>query len=132
MVRQFLRIFSIPIILLSFYLAFSFGRAPLIEGRHIIDPYIDTHFSDKYTPEKFENIELGMTLQEVVDELGQPFFITPAYGDSLNTQYRYTADGKLLSKRTGQAYSDCAWYRSSVTFDTTWIVISIDKGWSYD
>jgi len=108
-------------------LSFSFilGGIPLSEGKHIIKPYIDTHFSENYTPDKFDNIHLGMKKSKVIELIGKPLNIGQGYNDSLMTNYYYTGDGKFQ-------YDDFAWYRSTVGFDTNEIVVYIDKGWSYD
>ncbi len=113
---------------------FFLGAVPLVEGRHIIKPYIDTRFSENYSPEKFEEIETGMTKNQVEYLIGRPLRIGKGYDDSLVTNYHYTGDGKLLNLRkpVEQHYDDFAWYRSTVGFDTNNIVVFIYKGWSYD
>src|SRR5690606_16119985 len=100
---------------------------PLIEGKHIINPYIDTNFSELYHPKKFDKIKIGMSKNEVTTIIGNPLSI------SGNTYY-FTDDGKAFSKRkfSESGYFDYAWYRSNVTFDSLGKVIYIDKGWSYD
>jgi len=114
--------------------AFFLGTVPLIEGKHLIKPYIDTHFAEDYSPEKFDQIELGMTKNEVIKIIGKPLYTGSGYYDSLITNYHYTGDGKLLSKRKPgeQKYDDFAWYRSTIGFDTTETVVYLDKGWSHD
>lgn len=109
--------------ILSFSL--QLGRAPLMEGKHMVEPYIDTYFAENYSPEKFDQIELGMTKEEVIEIIGAPLWTGSGYFDSLTTNYHYTGDGKLSN-------DDFAWYRSTVGFDTTERVVYLDKGWSYD
>ena len=118
------------VLVISFFL----GTAPLIEGKHLVKPYIDTHFAEDYSPEKFDLIELGMTKIEVIRIIGEPLYTGSGYSDSLVTNYHYTGDGKLLSKRKSgeQNYDDFAWYRSVVGFDTSETAVYLDKGWSYD
>jgi len=127
------------VILYLLYITFIFGW--LGERKHLIDIYIDTHFAPDYSPEKFDKIKIGMTLNEVESIIGKPFYThTPPVfyhiaNDSTKTEYVYTGDGKLLSKMREQGkryYYDCAWYRSYVIFDTNNIVVEINKGWSYD
>ncbi len=115
-------------------ITYFLGTAPLIEGKHLIKPYIDTHFADNYSPEKFDQIELGMRKSEVIKLIGEPLYNGVGYFDSLVTNYHYTGDGKLLSKREPgeQKYDDFAWYRSTIGFDATETVVYLDKGWSHD
>jgi outer membrane protein assembly factor BamE (lipoprotein component of BamABCDE complex) len=128
-----LKVLSAGIILFLLYYTFMFGW--LGEGKHLINPYVDTHFAPDYSPEKFDKIKIGMTLYEVDSIIGEPFYSHPDYDDSTKIRYYYTSDGLLLSKMRKQGkryYYDCAWYRSIITFDTNNIVVEIDKGWSYD
>jgi outer membrane protein assembly factor BamE (lipoprotein component of BamABCDE complex) len=122
---------------LAFLIAiiFIFGQIPLVEGKHFFKPYIDTQFAKDYSPEKFELIKIGMTEDSVINIIGQPLYKGNGYKDELNTNFHYTGDGKLLSstKDDGQnGYDDYAWYRSSVEFNSENIVVSTNKGWSYD
>ncbi len=115
--------------------SFLMGLVQLVEGKHLLKPYLDTHFAENYTPEKFESIEPGMTEEEVVSIIGKPLYRGKYYADSTLTNYYYTGDGKLLSRSSdnGQhGYDDLAWYRSTVTFSPKNIVVDIDKGWSHD
>lgn len=113
---------------------YCLGRLTMMEGKHLIKPYIDTHFAKNYSPEKFDKIKLGMKKSEVIKLIGEPLYMGEGYDDTLVTNYYYTADGKLLGKiKSGeQRYDDFAWYRSTVGIDTTETVVFIDKGWSYD
>jgi outer membrane protein assembly factor BamE (lipoprotein component of BamABCDE complex) len=111
------------------------GGATLMEGKNIIDPYVDTQFGEGYSPEKFQLIKMGMTMEQVTCIVGKPLGSEEAYGDSTKTEYYYTGDGKLLhqSQQAGkEGYDDFAWYRSSVIVDSNNIVVGIDMGWSYD
>jgi len=127
----------VSMLCLIFLLVFTFflGQVPLIEGKHLIDPYIDTEFAKNYSPEKFERIKVGMTITEAIRILGEPLHKGPGYSDTLNTNYHYTGDGKLLhlTKDNGQnGYDDFAWYRSTLEVDGANTIIFIDKGWSHD
>lgn len=109
-------------------MTFLIGGALTVESKNIFFPYIDTQFASQYSPEKFELIKIGQTLEEVEKIIGQPL---QKNIDSKNgrAEYLYTNDGKLLSiKKSG----DFAWYRSIIYFDEQDKVINIDKGWSYD
>ena len=114
---------------------FFIGRIQLIEGKHIIDPYIDTVFAEIYSPRKFEKIKIGMTIEEAIKIIGEPLYKGQGYKDTLNTNYYYTDDGKLLhlTKDNGRnGYDDFAWYRSTLEVDSLNNIIYIDKGWSHD
>lgn len=114
---------------------FITGMVPLIEGKHLLDPYIDTNFAQNYSPEKFDEIEVRMTLEEVKRIVGEPLYIDGGYKDTTNANYQYTTDARLLGiarKNNQVGYYDFAWYRSSVEFDKENVVAFIDKGWSHD
>ena len=132
--KAIMKILSIIGIGFLMYLSFVFGQIQLIEGKHIVYPYLDTKFANKYTPEDFNKIKIGMTIEEVKEIIGEPLYTGNGYENQSNLNLHYTGDGKLLSKRnsTKGAYSDLAWYRSSLEMDKNKKVISIDKGWSFD
>jgi len=112
----------------SITINFFFGAANLIEGKNLFFPYADTEFASKYTPEKFNKIKEGQTIEEVTKILGEPLF---KHIDSIynGVEFVYTNDGKLMkNKKSG----DLAWYRSTIYFNSKKKVIKIDKGWSYD
>jgi len=115
------------------YWSFMFGRLQLIEGKHIVNPYLDTKFAEKYTPEKFNKIKIGMSLDEVKEIIGEPLQPGKSYNNSPKVYFGYTSDGKLLDKRksTG-SNSDLAWYNSSLVIDEDKKVIRINKGWMFD
>lgn len=104
------------------------GGALTVEGKNIFSPYIDTQFASQYSPEKFELVKIGQTVDEVGRMIGQPL---QKNIDSINNraEYWYTMDGKLsVNNKDG----DFAWYRSIIHFDEKKKVVSIDKGWSFD
>lgn len=128
MMRIFHKILASILLFVSVFMTFLIGGALTIEGKNIFFPYIDTQFASQYSPEKFELIKIGQTLEEVEKIIGQPL---QKNIDSKNgrAEYLYTNDGKLLViKKSG----DFAWYRSIIYFDEQDKVINIDKGWSYD
>jgi hypothetical protein len=115
------------------YLSFVFGQIQLMEGKHIIYPYLDTKFANDYTPKKFDEIKIGMSLEEVKEIIGEPLYVGSGYKDSRNLNLHYTGDGKLLSKsKSTNKYSDLAWYCSSLEINEEKKVVSIEKGWAYD
>ncbi|HEX4886823.1 MAG TPA: hypothetical protein VFV37_02150 [Luteibaculaceae bacterium] len=114
---------------------FFIGQVPLIEGKHLLKPYIDTEFAKDYSPEKFDKIKIGMTINEAIKIVGEPLYKGQGYNDPLNTNYYFTGDGKLLNskKDKGQSgYEDFAWYRSTLEVDRNNKINYIDKGWSHD
>ena len=116
-------------------ITFMFGQFPLMEGRHLIYPYIDTQFSKSYSPEKFEKIKIGMTIDEAYMIIGKPLHKRQGYIDTLNVCYDYTDDGKFKLLHPTKDYydfKDFAWYRSTLEVDTANKIVHIDKGWSYD
>lgn len=135
MITTILKVLSV--LGLSFLATFTFilGQLPLVEGRHLFDPYIDTQFAKDYDPNAFDKIEVGMSVSEVKKIIGEPLYKGHGYKDTLNTNYYYTGDGKLLNstRDNGQnGYGDFAWYRSTLEIDRTGKVVYIDKGWSHD
>ncbi|SEP92118.1 hypothetical protein SAMN05421824_0694 [Hyunsoonleella jejuensis] len=109
---------------------FLFGGVSLMEGYNIFDPYIDTEFSENYTPEKFDLIQMDLSMEEVVELIGEPLRKWTLKNE---IQFLYTRDS-FLSKRSNIKYliRDFAWYRSSVYFDGKGQITKIEKGWSYD
>lgn len=126
------KIFTALLLAPTLCLVFIMGGFSLMEGYNIFEPYIDTEFSENYTPEKFGQISLLDSEETVLQAIGQPLVI---HEDTLTKeiQYVYTNDGNL--KRISQIkhdIADFAWYRSTIIFDSTGKIIRIDKGWSYD
>ncbi len=120
-----LKILSVFSLIFLVILSFTLGSISLLEGKHLFDPYIDTTFATNYSPEKFEKIEIGMTVNDVIKIVGEPLRIGQSYKDTLNKTYDYTKDGK-------NHHGDFAWYNSSLEIDTNKRVIFIYKGWNYD
>jgi hypothetical protein len=120
-----LKTFSAVVLILLAFLVFVLGGAILVEGRHFLDPYIDTEFAKDYTPEKFDQIRLGMTIEDAIQIIGEPLSKWRDHGGDLHTDYDYTTDGKLSE-------GDCAWYLSSLKVDSTHTIIDINTGWIYD
>ena len=57
MKRTFLKILSVLLVSILLILTFLIGKITLSEGKHLLDPYIDTYFAEDYTPEKFNLIK---------------------------------------------------------------------------
>lgn len=126
--RVFYKIFASVLLFFSVFMTFMIGAGLTIEGKNIFSPYIDTQFASQYSPEKYELVKIGQTVEEVENIIGQPL---KKNIDSINrrVEYWYTMDGKLLQdKKEG----DFAWYISIVTYDSKGKVILIDKSWAYD
>jgi len=131
-VNIFLKILSIPIMAAMLAFVFLGGVVQLTEGYHPLNPLIDTQHPEGYTIEKFDQVKIGDTKGQVYTLLGMPLYTTTESGI---TTLHYTGDGKLLNtygEGPGRSYGDFAWYRSSVSFDKSNKVVSIDKGWSHD
>ena len=126
--KIFYKILASVLLFSSVFITFMMGAVLGVEGMNIFSPYIDTEFAPRYSPEKFDLIKLGQSVEEVETVLGKPL---NHHIDSLNHkfEYDYTNDGKLRStKKSG----DFAWYRSAIYFDEAGRVVEIDKGWSFD
>ena len=124
-----LKIFSAIILLIIAYFVFYLGAAPLIEGRNLINPYIDTEFAENFTPEKLEFIKVGMTEEEVIEKLGMPLSITEGVNNLKG--YQYSKDGKLLESRRRHLINDFAWYACFINIENG-KVTKIDKFWAFD
>ncbi|MBP9797889.1 hypothetical protein KBC70_01955 [Candidatus Woesebacteria bacterium] len=100
-------------------------RSPLhTEGHYDKDPYIDTIFAPDFTPEKFEQVQVGMSSVEVITLLGVPLahddfgihdpnnenVIIAPNDPRVEDCYRYSSDGKL----NGQG--DASWYSFLVCY----------------
>lgn len=126
--KVFYKILASILLFSSVLMTFIIGGALTIEGKNILSPYIDTQFAPQYSPEKFELIKKGQTVEEVEKILGQPLHKNL---DSTNhkTEYWYTMDGKLsVNNKEG----DFAWYVSIIYFDPKGRVADIIKEWAYD
>jgi hypothetical protein len=115
-------------------ITFFLGAANLMEGYNILAPYKGTNFSENYSPDEFDKIKLGMSIDEVKAIIGNPMYISQ---DTLPNKtveifYEYTDDGSSNDFGDWVLIKDYAWYRSSVTFNQNHIAVYIDKGWSYD
>lgn len=130
--KLILKIIGVLFGLYCLYFLSVMGQICLIEGKHLLYPYIDTHFAKNYSPEKFKKIKFGMNLNDVLNLIGEPINKRDGEIFDSNIVYDYTADGKAMEIEKNNFYYDFAWYRSSVGFDSEGIVVYINKGWSYD
>lgn len=100
-------------------------RSPLhFEGHYAKDPYIDTIFADDFSPEKFEQVKVGMSKTQVEELLGEPFtkdsfgIRNPENANEIimpndpraEDCWRYSSDGKLGKE------GDTSWYSFLVCF----------------
>jgi hypothetical protein len=136
MKRTTLKVISILGLAYLIYLTFFMGIFSLSEGKHLFNPYIDTQFASKYSPNKFEKITIGMSESDIVEILGKPLYKGDGYKNSLNVNYHYTGDGKLLNNDKDawkkNYYDDFAWYQSSLEINKKGKIIAIYKGWCHD
>lgn len=115
--------------LLSLIIAWVYFFGP--DQYYIFDPYVDTQWNDKFSPEKFDLIEARHDSTLVLEFLGQPLYREVTY-DSL-TKFTFTQDGKLMDKETPWYMSSgYAWCEFGLTIDSTGHVHSKGKGWRYD
>jgi hypothetical protein len=112
-------------------LCFLFGAVSLGEGYNVFNPYADTEFAKDYTPEKFKQISVGMTRNEVRNIIGDPM---SSWSDTTKNMFMdtYTRDGYLLRKGGFSLVSDQAWYGSSVEYNKDSIAVKVYAGWYYD
>ena len=136
MKKTIFKIISILGLAYLIYSTFLIGKFSLGEGKHLFNPYIDTEFSKKYSPNKFDKITIGMSESEIVNILGEPLYKGNGYIDTLNVNYHYTGDGKLLKNDNdtwkNNHYNDFAWYQSVLEIDKKRKVFAIHKGWCHD
>jgi len=128
----------ISVLLLSFFtvILFFIGTFPLIEGKFFLNKFIDTRFAKDYNPEKFDQVQVGMDINEAISLVGEPLRIHKV--NSNVNLYIYTYDGKFRSELKDKSYypiffksiySDFAWYYSQFYVCSKGTVKSIDKGW---
>lgn len=119
---------SIVLIIILFSL-YKFSNYWKLNGEmhYSEDPYIDTQFTENFTFEKFDKISKGMSQQDVVNLIGEPFSkgltgsatyevvydrnaieIPPP--DFTQDCWSYSRDGKLGDK------GDTSWYSYVVCF----------------
>lgn len=65
-----------PVGALGFFAVFELGMALAGESYNIFDPYIDTQFARDYSPDKFEQVIIGMREAKVRELIGAPLFET--------------------------------------------------------
>lgn len=123
MIKKILKMFSVLGLSFLTVALFLIGQFPLIEGKYFLDKYIDTRFAKDYKPEKFEQVKVGMEIDDVFNLVGQPLY---TYNFGSNTKYQYTGDGKLGND------GDFAWYLSTVEVNFENIVVNIEKNWLYN
>jgi hypothetical protein len=96
------------------------------EGIFPFNPDIDTKYTPGYSEAKFKQIIAGMTKNDVLSILGEPFSKSKVDWDWANVDniWLFTSDGAC-------SWSDFAWKRKQVHFKDD-IVIETITGWSYD
>lgn len=128
---------TISVLGLSFLtvVLFLMGQFPLIEGIYLLDKYNDTRFAKDYSPEKFEQVKVGMEFSEVINIIGQPLYTHKGTTKTSYTTYNYTGDGKFWSESAYDPvfpYGDFAWYQSKLLVNSENIVVRIEKGWLHN
>jgi hypothetical protein len=114
---------TILLLLPLFGYTLFFGWFQHSEGFNIIEPSIDTVFTDNYSEKKFDQIKIGMDSLAVVRILGKPFSIQKL--DEKKTLWYFTGDGKC-------DWHDFAWLGREIEFDQNGIVLEKIKLVHYD
>ncbi|HEX8545555.1 MAG TPA: hypothetical protein VF691_01260 [Cytophagaceae bacterium] len=73
--RIFLRGISILLGLSSITITVGVSVMQFGESYNFIHPYVDTEFAEGYTPQKFDQITIGMDKEEVKMHIGNPLYI---------------------------------------------------------
>lgn len=114
-------------------LLFLAGGFSLSEGYNLLNPYADTEFAPAYSPEKFQQVKIGMKMAEVKNLTGEP--LNASYDTARGLIYHsYTRDG-WIRRQPGLSLSLCsdlAWYGSSVEYGQDSIAVKVYSGWYYD
>lgn len=84
----------------------SFGYLLLPENYCFFYPSIDTRYAANFSEQRFAEVRVGMTQEEVITLLGEPFGGLAA---NSSTRWAYTQDGKCTWK-------DWAWLGREIVF----------------
>lgn len=95
------------------------------EGYFYPYPFIDTIRSEKFSEEKFDQIQPSMSKMQVIDLIGEQRGDYPSTGQDGSYCERVTSDGALK-------YWDFAWLNANVCYDKNDIVTSANKFWEQD
>lgn len=91
---------------------------PYDERHYDPDPYIDTVFTDSFSWDSFNRVKIGMSREEVLKLLGEPFRKNApgvrqiAHGTYRGTKeecWEYSHDGKM-------EWGDKSWYSAMICF----------------
>lgn len=87
------------------------------ESYCILYPGIDTRYAAGFSEKAFATIEVGMTKEEVIRRLGEPFGGAPARAGS---RWSYTSDGAC-------PWADWAWLGREIVFKDDRVVERISR-----
>ncbi|MBQ3800762.1 MAG: hypothetical protein II837_10745 [Treponema sp.] len=108
----------VEIIIVLFSLLMAYGGFVMgFETICIYDLLIDTEYSESFNPYNIQNLEVGMSRDEVIALVGAPL-------DERNNTIYYTHDGKC-------PFGDFAWYELSLELEDD-KVIGITSHWMHD
>ena len=93
------------------------------EGYNPINPLIDTVLAENFSEEKFNSIQVGMSIKDVTALIGEPFR-TQDLKNNINLWY-YSHDGKC-------EWGDFAWIGYCVQFDKNYKVLKAYNYLGYD
>lgn len=84
----------------------SLGYLLVPEAYCFFNPSIDTHYTAGFSERKFAEVRAGMTREEVIALLGEPF---GGSAERASSRWSYTRDGKCTWK-------DWAWLGREIVF----------------
>ena len=107
------------------------------ESYYFLDPYVDTIMSENFSPESFDNVEVGMSENDVHKLIGKPLSVqSDTLPDkAVNKILFYSGDGKIRKENIEMpwyAATDYAWHSFSIRLNGRGKVISKGEGWVYD
>jgi len=102
---------------------FQLGKTLFVESYNWIKPDIDTEFTQKYDEKYFQKIKLGDNINDIVKQIGEPFYIKES--ELGEYTWSYSNDGKCK-------WFDFAWLQRAVIVDKNGTVINIKKNIIHD
>lgn len=108
-------------------------RSPLIRFFEFLADY-DTEYTKDFTYEKFNQVKVGMSMNEVLNLIGEPFdkdeFPYPNIASGTKTKCYWYSQPEPASQ-TIQQFEDINWHRVGICFFED-RVISVDKTTFFD
>jgi hypothetical protein len=118
------------------FLILLFPRFIPPESYFVLYPSIDTEYAPDYTEEKFDEIQIGMSKDEVINMLGEPFIEDSTKNlDGVDLGFRYPDGTTEIWSYTGDGacwFADLAWLGRWVYFDKNGKVTAKNKSIHYN